>query len=755
MNIATEVGEWPRDVRRASINSFGYGGANAHAIVESLDSYLGKPRETSQVRTKGKAQVVVLPVSAASKKSLEARLNQTKQIIHRGGADTTRSLAFTVVQKSLSMRSKGYLLAKIRADESSEMEQADASEVVDAKSANLPFSFVFTGQGAQYPEMGKQLLQNNESFLSTIRDLDVILKDLPSKIAPTWTLEQTLLDSPETSQINQATRSQPICTAVQIGLVNILKGWGVTPSKVIGHSSGEIAAAYAAGLIDAKEAMLAAYFRGYAVGKLQSRGTMMAAGIGSDQAEQLIDDLGVRGKVCVACVNSPEGVTLSGSEEGIDTLLAELQKDKLFARKIQTGGRAYHSHLVKEIGPLYEGLLAPHLDDNPAVFSSATQMFSTVGYDNGRLSHLGKQARKARYWRENLEHSVQFGPAMQDLIGSGRTHLIEIGPHPALKGPIQQVRASIKVDKESLPYSSTFVRGKDADVCIKNLAGRLYLHGHALKWDRVNDLPLKNQARLQDLQPYPWDYSAGILWSESRTSVELRNRQHVRHELLGSPHVAGSGIDWNWRNILQVKEAPWLLDHKLESQIVFPAVGYLAMAMEAIAQVKGLKSAATARPPKTAFEFRNVSINTALVIQDDKNTVAKDIELHTTFSERKISNANKSTDWCDFSISSWGSGQATLHCSGSVRISDAVPLKASTEVQNTEGFETWPMNRWYKKLAEEGLCFGPEFQSLTSLTTDGSRVRSEALSTTNLMTKVGKETATEYFVHPITVDACL
>ncbi|TVY25497.1 Reducing polyketide synthase [Lachnellula hyalina] len=757
MSIAMDLGEWPRDIRRASINSFGYGGANAHAIVESLESYLEETHELAPIKSACTAQVLVLPLSAASKPSLETRLKQTEEIVQRGDGDLVKSLAFTLSQKSPGMSNKKFVLAKVRADGLSELVPPDSSEIVDVKSASLPFSFIFTGQGAQYPEMGKQLLHSSESFLRTIRDLDGILKSLPKETSPEWTLEQTLLDSPLTSQINHVTRSQPICTAIQIGIVNLLRSWGVTPEAVIGHSSGEIAAAFSAGLLNAKEAILAAYFRGYAVGKLKSRGTMVAAGMGPDRAEQFIEEQDLRGKVCVACVNSPESVTLSGSEEGIEILLAELQKNNLFARKLQTGGKAYHSHLVKEIGTLYESLLAPHLDGNSTLRGSAVTMFSSVGYESGKYLYLAKQARKAKYWRDNLENPVQFSSALQDLIGEGKTHLVEIGPHPALKGPVQHVRASIKVDKKVLPYSPTLVRDQDADVCMKKLAGSLYLHGHTLQWQNIQELPRQNQVILHNLQPYPWDYSAGVLWAESRPSVELRNRQHVRHELLGSAHVAGSGIDWSWRNVLRVNEAPWLLDHKVESQIVFPAVGYLAMAMEAIAQIKGLKSAGSEKSarPSTSFEFRNVSISTALVIQDEQDMGTKEIELHTAISWRKISTTSKSTDWCDFSVSSWGSGQGTLHCSGSIRTGAPLPLKGTIKVQNTDGFEKWPMDRWYKKLAGEGLCFGPQFQSLTSLSTDGGRVRSDALSTTNMKRRVGKETDTEYFVHPIAVDACL
>jgi acyl transferase domain-containing protein len=757
MFIAQDVADWPRDIRRASINSFGYGGANAHVVVESLDSYLKRSPQTARSSAASRSQQLILPVSAESKKSFDVRLKQTQDIIQRSDASTVKSLAYTLAQNRPTLRTKGFLLAKVRADGSSELISSGAPETVSLKSMELPFAFIFTGQGAQYAGMAKELLQNNESFSSTIHELDAILQSLPAKTAPTWTLEQTILDQQHVSQINHVTRSQPICTAVQIGLVRILKSWGVNPKSVVGHSSGEIAAAYAAGLLNAREAILSAYFRGYAVNLLKTKGAMLAAGVGPEEAEQLIVDNGLQDQVCVACVNSPESVTLSGSIDAVEILLRELQNNRSFARKLETGGRAYHSHLVREVGETYETLLAPHLDEKPAVISSDVQMFSSVGYSEGLYQRLAKQARKARYWRDNLEKSVQFSSALTSLIGDGKVHLIEVGPHAALKGPVQQIRASVGIEKELLPYNSALLRGEDADLCMKKLAGSLYQHGHAIQWKEVLDLPQEDQVLTHSIPAYPWDYSNGLLWYEPQASIDLRTRQHARHELLGSPQLAGNGIDWAWRNLLRISEAPWLSDHKVEDQIVFPAVGYLAIAMEAVSQVQGLKNSVTGKTiePGTSFEFRNVSISSALVIQGEGDARVAEPEIHTNLSWKKISTTSKSTDWSDFSVSSLAAGQTTLHCSGSVRVAGRLPPTGTVKVQNAEGFEAWTMERWYSKLADEGLCFGPDFQSLNCLRTDSSRIRTDAISTTHLKTKVGKDTSTEYPVHPITIDACL
>ncbi|KAI1809839.1 polyketide synthase [Poronia punctata] len=716
MRVPVEVEEWPRDLRRASINSFGYGGVNAHAILESIDTELPVPE----------GQLVVLPVSAMTTKSLETRILQTTQAIQRCCGNDVQSLAYTLTQHRPSLRTRGFLAPTVH-------------HTVGGQS-QLPFAFVFTGQGAQYAGMGLELLRNKD-FASTIRELDSILQQLPSTTAPAWTLEQTILDPPNISQINDPVRSQPICTAVQIGLVDLLRKWRVSPSATIGHSLGEIGAAYAANLITAKEAILAAYFRGFAVGKLTLRGSMVAAKLTPEAAVEFIEQHGLRGQICVACVNSPESVTLSGTQDGADVVLSELQKSGTFARKLETGGRAYHSHLVKEIGELYESLLTLHLDDSrTSTVRSDIDMFSSVEQEHGKKSgvKLGpNRARTAIYWRNNLERSVQFASALTSLIESGPYHLLEIGPHPALKGPIQQIQKAINA-RQDLPYSSTLVRNEDADLCLKKMAGILYQFGHRLDWNHVNGLTPQSE-------------------TEPRPSVELRNRKYARHELLGTLQPAGNGIDWMWRNILQLGEVPWISDHKVESQIVFPAVGYMAMAMEAISQAQGLKDAHTGEytRQKTTFGFRHVSFGSAFVIEDDSSMTTGKSELHTVLSWRKLSTTSRSAVWCDFSISSWKEGSSVLHCSGGIRAIKSIDPTDTTILHDTNGFETQGMERWYNKLTDEGIVFGPSFQALTSLSTDSARVRTDAVAPTRLRTRVGKDTDTVYPVHPVVIDAVM
>nr|ALQ32883.1 putative polyketide synthase [Fusarium miscanthi] len=769
--IAQEAHNWPRSLRRASINSFGYGGANAHIILESVDTYLGNkhPMRPSMNNTTKRrlGRAVLLPLSAGSSFSLKALVDdisgRLSQLSHAGEID---SLAYTLAKGRDHLSHRTFILADL--DDSGRISRATRTTTGDNEfriMKPLPLGFVFTGQGAQYPGMAKELLASSEAFCSTIRRLDSALQALAPEHAPDWTLEDTILDSC-TSLINEVERSQPVCTAVQIAIAQLLRGWGVQYNAVVGHSSGEIAAAYCAGLLSESQAITVAYFRGYAAGRMTARGTMMAVGLSDAAAALLIESKGLSDQIRVACVNAPESVTLSGSAEGIQVLKQALESDNKFCRLLQTGGRAYHSSMMEEVGNLYEESLAPFFrgkDVRNGIacrLSGEVTMYSSVGYSHDNISILDEKTDMPAYWRRNLEQPVQFNFALSNLVSSeGNLHLIEIGPHSALEGPIKQIRKQLRLTETTLPYSSALVRKKDADQCVKTLAGKLFSHGHSLNWDAVNNLLHTGLRILHELAPYPWDYTRnqGVLWSEPRASYEMRNRKFLRHELLGTRALTGNDIDYTWRNLLRLGEVPWLKDHQLEDKIVFPATGYMAMAIEGLSQILDAKE----KPAEgLSFEFRNVNISAALQIPSQERDVYSrdtDLELHTTMSGSKISNTSSSADWHEFSVSSWQAGRTMLHCMGSIRLTKPLTArdKHSVTLSEIDGFDKWSMDKWYAKWREEGLCFGPHFRSLSSLQTDGGRIRHEAIGITNLDPSLDGHGGTPYPLHPITMDAAI
>ncbi|KAI2465977.1 putative polyketide synthase [Annulohypoxylon bovei var. microspora] len=743
MKVVTEAEEWPRPMRRVSINSFGYGGSNSHVILESFDSYLGRESLKEKSTAPIGDQILVLPVSTKSDKSLELRLQQISTMAQTPAVSLS-SLTLSLTQRASHFRNRQFLLARPNS-----YNGLDSIQILDSGSTDpLPLAFVFTGQGAQYEGMAKELFLENGIFRETIRKLDGDLQSLPPGISPSWSLEQAITELPK-STINQATHSQPLSTAIQIGLVDLLRSWDISPTAVVGHSSGEIAAAYAAGLLTAAQSIIVAFLRGYAVSQIRLPGAMIAAGLEPQAAKKLIAEKNLTKEACVACVNDLENVTLSGSREAIEIIFSKIHSQRKFVRKLETGNQAYHSHLMKGAGAYYEELIAPYLNRGTILqdSESTVTMYSSVGYLDEETGPVKPGRDMVKYWRENLEKPVQFSSALQAILNDGDYHLVEIGPHHALQGPIKRIKS--KLGKSHLPYSSTLARNQSDNFNIKKLAGTLFTHGHSLNWSEVNALP-KGTELLHNIPPYPWDYPDKLLWYEPRASIELRNRKYLRHELLGSQQLAGNGVDWAWRNILRLNEIAWIRDHKLENQIVFPAAAYLAMATEAVSQAQDLHQKLHR---DTGFEFRNVSFSAAFVLQDDGIETEK-VELHTTLTPRKLSTTTSSSEWYDFSISSWAEGQTTVHCTGSIRIARSSAIKGTAKVSNTEGYETSPsMDRWYEKLREEGLNFGPHFKSVTSLSTDGTRRRGDAISTTQLLPHV--KSSSGYVVHPIVIDACI
>ena len=585
MEIVTKLTSWPCDLHRASINSFGFGGANAHAILESIDSFLPSYNLVRRERAKSDtSNPYILPFSGSTIQSLEARVLDLAKRFSGGEMYDFRDLCHTLANRRSKLSKKGLLLTS----EATARTDFAVDKLITAKQTIplLELGFVFTGQGAQWPQMGRELLEKYASYAATMAYLDSVLAALPE--APSWTIKGALLEPAATSKVGDAAFSQPLCTAIQVGIVKLLHDWGVKPRVVVGHSSGEIGAAFAAGLLTEAQAIVIAFYRGYAVDKITSHGCMMAVGMDAEGADNIIEELSLKDQVCVACVNSPESVTVSGAFESVDILMKRLEAKGTFVRKLSTGGRAYHSFLMKEIGGEYErlvskaltGLPTPHdvSDDSyESEHGKSVRFFSSVGNGRDALSSFSKRADhllRPNYWRENLENPVQFNTAIKNLLATGSYHLIEIGPHSALQGPIKQIRTFLGVSENVLPYSPTLVRGKDANICMKSLAGELYLIGHAVDFVVVNaiQLPASDKSGasvIHDLPSYHWSYRQ-LLWKEPRPSVDLRQREYVRHELLGSETTAANGIERCWRNILKPEEVPWLDDHRVSEDRILP-----------------------------------------------------------------------------------------------------------------------------------------------------------------------------------------
>ena len=344
--------------------------------------------------------------------------------------------------------------------------------------------------------MGLELLER-PIFRDSVEESAALLRGLGCD----WDPVKELAKGEDESRLGLPEISQPICSVLQIALADELKAWGITPSKVAGHSSGEIAAAYSVGALSHHDAIVAAYFRGQAsAGLKRLKGGMMAVGCSVEEANKLISATKLSaGIVTVGCVNSPSSVTLSGDTAALEELRVVLDKRSVFARRLKVNV-AYHSAHMNSACAEYSASIA---DIEPASSSIGQPiMVSSVTGSEVEAELLGPY-----YWVRNLISPVLFTDAIKELItpadGDGKSTvdiLIEVGPHSALGGPIEQTLSHHSI--KNVAYKSMLTRGENSLGSSLNLAGELFLQGVPLDIQKANS---DSHARLlTDLPPYSW-----------------------------------------------------------------------------------------------------------------------------------------------------------------------------------------------------------------------------------------------------------
>ena len=377
---------------------------------------------------------------------------------------------------------------------------------------------------------------------------------------------------------------------------------------------------------------------------------------------------------------------------------------------------------MKEIANTYLSLMgssnAPHKRQIP--------FYSTV---YGRALKPNEDIDTA-YWLKNIVQPVLFASAIASILEDRRrpTVFVEIGPHSALRGPLRQcIQKAARVDTSF--YVPTLIRHEDSQECLLKTAGSLFSLG--VKVDLAALTPTADV--LHDLPSYPWQREK--LWVEGRVSRQWRMRPHPRHELLGVPILENNELEPTWRNMLRVGDVPWLADHQIGSNTVFPGAGYIAMVGEAARQLGDVDGT-------EAYTVKNVAINNALVFHE-----SQPVEILTSLKPFSWSK-NQPSCWYDFTISSFQNDRWTQHCTGRVR-------SGFSEQNENIRPERHPRHvdpsRVYRKFARCGLRYGPYFARLHDITTSVQEQRGAA--SISVIPSGGDSQRSSYAVHPTDIDA--
>ncbi|KAL8709002.1 MAG: hypothetical protein Q9220_006211 [cf. Caloplaca sp. 1 TL-2023] len=758
---------WPTDgLRRASVSSFGFGGSNCHVVIDDAYKYtltrgvqangctalVGNDLETANKTTEpddtlqhsqGNVkdfQTRILVWSAHDEKGLE-RLRKAYQeysdnfIPAQDEARYLANLSFTLAAKRTHMAWKTFLTVNSVAQLKEQVRQPFA---LSRQSIRRPgVVFVFTGQGAEWAGMGKGLL-GYRAFEESLKRSQTAL----SHLGCTWNMLDEMGTDATRSKLTDPAYSQPICTALQVALVALLRDWGVKAAYVIGHSSGEIAAAYCAGAISQESAIKISYHRGRLVSSLAEKGrapgAMMAVGLGEMDLLSYLSAISCDDKLCVACINSPRSTTVAGPAHLVHTLGSLLDRDGVFHRTL-TVKVAYHSPAMEETAEEYSsavaGISAGSEDhDFPRMLSSVTGEECS-----------SEDLRNPDYWTRNLVSRVRFSSALRQISsfksrGKAATKfdvdlICEIGPHGALKGPIRDNVKDLNLGPR-VNYTSLLMKGHPATSTLMEAAGAFYYVGCSIDLLKTSAdfVGTANFDMLTDLPPYPFDRTKRY-WGETTA-------------------------DWNkhearWTNSLSVDRHPWVKDHEINNTLLYPAAGFIIMAIEAARQT------APVGERIAGYHFREVIFAKAAVIP-----IHGKLEAQITLRQSDGATRNF-LNWNAFHIYMFHDSDAVEIAHGSIALKYEKEASMDDSTDHCLGPDKSQLSsaatgckiavtskQFYSTLGSSGLAFGPTFQPLKAIRYDG-RGSAVACVDPYPWTSKSSNSSQPSIIHPGALDAIL
>ncbi|XP_038057186.1 polyketide synthase-nonribosomal peptide synthetase hybrid himA-like [Patiria miniata] len=591
IKVPIELIPWPdRDGRLlASCSSFGFGGANANIVLEGPTN----PHGNGQFIKMDK-KLSCLLLSASSSDALHQKvkdwlhfLTDDKQMT---GA-TFFSCLYTAACRSqhhthrmgFAINSKKDAIHQLRMKLEAETQQTSDRSVEgvapSATGTERQIVFVFSGMGTQWWGMARELMHTHPAFFSKMKVVDKLLQKCGAK----WSLVSMLSEEQDRERINQTEISQPCLFAVAIGLVDLWKLHGVVPDAVVGHSVGEVASAYAAGLLSLEHAVKLIYRRGRELRKTSGSGKMVAV---LHRVEDVLTFVSQRkhGQVLdVAAINSPGQIVFSGETSAVEGIAKELTADNI-QRVVLKVNNAFHSKQQEVVKKPFLKKVGKFLKvQNSAERQRTIPMMSTV---TGRYL-TPEEANSPEYWFQNIRQKVSFMESIQNLAKDGYRVFVEIGPHSSLLPALRETLAAVQATDDKFITTASLLRPRDTTTLANDsenlLLAQMRLHVSGIP-AKFHSLFMSTFRRVVSVPHYPWQ-------REKCTNVSSEGKEELlfpagdgRHILLGEPmdtfYLRESPVKI-WRADLNASRVPWVQDHVLQGAVVVPAAAYTETALAA------------------------------------------------------------------------------------------------------------------------------------------------------------------------------
>jgi mycoketide-CoA synthase len=709
VELLTEPQPWKAESangrgRRAGVSSFGISGTNAHVIIEAPPAV--------EVASERAAQPPIVPwvVSAKSAGALSAQASRLGEFLAAREQLDAVDVGWSLAGRS-TFEHRAVVLGADREDLLAGLaEFADGlpgGSVVCGHSAPAGKTvFVFPGQGSQWLGMGVELLDTAPVFADQINACAEAFTEFVD-----WSLIDVLRGAPGAPGLDRVDVVQPVLFAVMVSLAELWRSIGVRPDAVIGHSQGEIAAAYVAGALSLRDAARVVTLRSKLLLALAGRGGMVSLACGPERARELLAPFGE--KISIAAINGHSAVVVSGDVPALDELVQQCAEIELRARKIDVD---YASHSV-DVEGIQEQLADVLSGLEPG--ASRAAFFSTL--TGGLLDTAGLDAD---YWYRNIRQTVQFDQAVRGACQQGYRTFIECSPHPALIAGIEDTFNDC-VDSGAEPIVIPTLGRDDGGIRrFLTSAAQAFVSGVGVDWRAV--LP---GAEYVELPTYAFErrrfWLSGDGAALDAAGLGLGASEHA---LLGAvvelPDTGGVVLTGR----LSPASQGWLGDHAVDGLVVFPGAGFVELAIRAGDEVGcSAVDELTLQSPLMLPASGPVAVQVVVGPADESGQ--RDVSVYSR------ADANSDSGW-------------TCHAAGQLGPKSIEP-GADLSVWPPEGAAPVDLADGYQRLAARGYDYGPAFQGLTTLWRRGDELFAE-VTLPEAAGGVGG-----FGVHPVLLDAAL
>lgn len=638
----------------AGVNSFGFGGTNAHAILQAPPA---RPTPTAPSET----STFLLPLSARSEPALRDLAAKYLAFLKSNRAHLT-DVCFTAGAARKHHPFRVAVAAATNEELEEKLTAFVACESGAGRASEEPAApvFVFSGQGSQWCAMGRELLAQEPLFRAKIEECDDILRGLGN-----WSLSEELQRDEASSRLHDTAITQPAIFALQMALVALWQSWGISPAAVVGHSVGEVAAACTAGVLTLRDAMHTIFHRGRCMSFARNEGRMLAVGVSAAEAERMIE--GLEAKVSIGAINGPRSVVLTGTRDALERIAVAGEARGIFCRFLKVD-YAFHS---PQMDPARDELLRS-LGHFPT-HAPEVLIYSTVSgaeMVNGDFAPV--------YWWSNVRQPVRFAAAIEALLAKGHRVFLEVGPHPVLAAPIQECVQQHNCSGTILP---SLRRNEPERTTLLSSLGALHVLGNRVNWRAVYPA-----ASIVRLPTYAWQNER--YWNECDDWRWARAACSA-HPLLERPMKVATPT---WQTAIDLEAFAYLKDHRVQGQIVFPAAAYLDMSIGAAGALLGSKLAV----------LENIEFRSALFLSESEKPVCLQWSQNPGSASFSISSTRDGTTWTTHAVGRFVSGTPTN--SAATIETRRRPL---TEVVSGEASR--------RQFSDTGLHFGSAFAGLDTI----------------------------------------